>query len=548
MSKKQYGVTKPKSLDYFLAAIFALVAVSAIWISIWVTATKTYSDGLNALGNFVKALSFNFVGADWLLVFEGFVIYAGIVSALVICVAMLCRKKYKAIPGIVSLLISGVAISICIAFFAEYINVAISGAFLVFLAMFMLAMLFVTYLIVKLEVAMLVKDTKAYEAYKTELGKERIIEKVVYIEKQQPQQEQIKEEPYEYENQNIAKDYFYFENSNGYDNTYQRDFDDYNNQIDEFFAKEREPEKHVADEETPLFERHENNYTFEQKLSISQQIARDYYNELKDYFEKLGFKHALTKAGATFTYKNTKYAMIDVAGQKGLKVYYKLDIKDYEDSPIPVKFKGDVRKYETIPVLLVVKSDLAIKRAKKLMEDVKAKYGIEDPKEEFVELKQEEVKKPANLQPQARHEQAKAEQPKAEQVQDETGVPLFERHENNFTFEQKLERCQPIAKEYYEELKEYFVGLGFNFVMTKAGATFTHKKVKYAMIDVAGQKGLKVYFKLNHKDYEDSPIPVKYKGDVRKYESTPVLLLAKSELAVKRAKKLMEDVKAQIEM
>lgn len=381
MKMKQYGITKPKSLDYLLAILFSLVAVSALWVSLWLTLTKTGSVGISALENFVKAISFNYGGSNWLLLIESFVIYAGFASAFVLSIAMFCRRKYKTIPGIISLAILGPILALCMAFFAEYVATAISRAFLVFFAMLILAMLFVLYMIVKLEIAILIKDTKAYEAYKAELGKERIIEKVVYVEKRQEVQKQPEPISYPEENENMVEDYFHFENSNGYDYTYQSDFERYNNQIETLMDDKsiKEPEKVDVDEsEIPLFERHENNYTFEQKLSRSQKVAKDYYKELKKYFEELGFKFALTKAGATFSHKNTKYAMIDVAGQKGLKIYYKLDINDYEDSPIPVKYKGDVKKYATIPVLLVAKSDLAIKRAKKLMDDVKAKIEKED--------------------------------------------------------------------------------------------------------------------------------------------------------------------------
>ena len=106
---------------------------------------------------------------------------------------------------------------------------------------------------------------------------------------------------------------------------------------------------------------------------MAQPVVRKQFKDLTRYFVEKGFTPSVTKESESFYYKNVKYAMITMAGQKGLKVYYKLDSKDYIDSPIPVKSVAGVKKYERTPLLLVAKSDLAIKRAKKLVDDVRAK-------------------------------------------------------------------------------------------------------------------------------------------------------------------------------
>ena len=114
---------------------------------------------------------------------------------------------------------------------------------------------------------------------------------------------------------------------------------------------------------------------------------------------------------------------------------------------------------------------------------------------------------------------------------------------NHFTFQQKLRRAKPIVRARYKEIKKYFEQLGFKANTTKTAETFIYKNTKFALLTTAGQTGLKIYYKLSPADYENSPIPVKDVSDKKKYEKTPLLFVVKSDLAVRRAKALMEDIK-----
>jgi len=419
--------------------------------------------------------------------------------------------------GFVGLFVLGKFVAICV----------------VGLAVLLLALLAISKKIVKLEIVYLLGDTQLYKNYNEELGRNVL----VVEQKEEPKsKEKIIEEKIAEEKPVEAKEEpaFFFQNSNSYDGfTYRNEFENYNAQIDKLLNNDmQESEKINKGDIDKLKQRENNDFTFEEKLERSFQIAKDYFTELKAYAEGLGFKSALTKPGETFSYKNTKYAMIDVAGQKGIKVYYKLDINDYVDSPIPLKDMGKVKKYELIPVLLVVKSELALKRAKKLFDDLKKKYDVEstaEPKEIIEKAKSQKVKKPQKV-----------------EIEEEEKDNFFDRKSNNFSFEQKLKMANPEVRKYFVELKAYFESLGFKSALTKSGETFVYKNTKYAMITVSGKKGLKIYYKLDAKDYEDSPIPVKDMGEIKKYEKTPVLLVAKSDLAIKRAKKLMDDVKSQL--
>ena len=386
---KQYGVTKPKSLDYLLAILFAAIAVSALWIGIWIAVTKTQSLATDVLNLSIRALSGSFAGEYSLLViFESIVFYGGAFAALVLCFLAVISKKYKAFAGIFAILLSVVAIALEIGFFGIYLFSDVLGIFAVFIALFALSQLLVAYYVVKLLYSIVIKESKLYAKYKDEFPDDNIkiieVEVPVEVEEEtteEPEQEFEEEEPqdepeplvettsrperYEedfdlvFDNSDAYKDYMYHEGVVKY----------MSGELDEPESKE----KVVENVEQNRFSGEGHNYTFEQKLRRAKPIARQYFKELKQYFEAIGFKAELTKQAETFLYKNTKYAMITTAGKSGLKVYYKLDAKDYENSTIPVKSVGEVKKYEKTPLLFVAKSDLAVKRAKMLMDDIKSK-------------------------------------------------------------------------------------------------------------------------------------------------------------------------------
>ena len=58
-------------------------------------------------------------------------------------------------------------------------------------------------------------------------------------------------------------------------------------------------------------------------------------------------------------------------------------------------------------------------------------------------------------------------------------------------------------------------------------------------------KHLRVYLNLDPKDYAESTIPVET-AEAKKYEDLPCLLRVKSDLAYRRAKKLVDDVMAKV--
>ena len=183
-----------------------------------------------------------------------------------------------------------------------------------------------------------------------------------YVAEQYEQEvaDQVEQQPEEYEQQP--------------EDDVQQEMTEEDDQQDAEDDDQDEPEQDDADDAKAGNTIKRNNYTFDQKLEMAKPIVQDYYNQIKDYFVELGFKLNDTKAGKTFTYKNTKFAMITIAGKTGLKIYYKLSPADFEGSTLPFKDVSDKKKYEKTPLLFSVKSALAVRRAMALMDEIKSSF------------------------------------------------------------------------------------------------------------------------------------------------------------------------------
>ena len=122
---------------------------------------------------------------------------------------------------------------------------------------------------------------------------------------------------------------------------------------------------------------------FVQQLAESQQDVKNMYNELKAEFLTFGIKSRISKGGDTFRLHTKAYARIKVAG-KGLKIYYALNPRSYEDSTYPIKDSGNQKIYVDIPLTFKVKSKLSVRRAKELIAQACAIDGLVE--QEDIEL------------------------------------------------------------------------------------------------------------------------------------------------------------------
>ena len=146
-------------------------------------------------------------------------------------------------------------------------------------------------------------------------------------------------------------------------------------------VKEEEPEEEPQPEPLPEVEEDEEKEVIERipfttKLSKSEKDIKDKYNELKAYLLSFGVKSRVSVSGDTFRLHKKTYAIIAVAG-KHLKVYLPLELKEYQNSTIPVVDASHFKKYQDTPVAINVRSDLSVRRAKILISDVMHQASLE---------------------------------------------------------------------------------------------------------------------------------------------------------------------------
>lgn len=125
-------------------------------------------------------------------------------------------------------------------------------------------------------------------------------------------------------------------------------------------------------EEKKVYER----LTFAERLLQSEDDVKDNYNELKNEILAYGVKSRISAVGDTFRLHKKMYVRITVAG-KGLKLYFALDPKDYENSTIPVSDASKKAMYEEIPLCFKVKSGLSMRRCKDLIAAAMAVDNLE---------------------------------------------------------------------------------------------------------------------------------------------------------------------------
>ena len=107
-------------------------------------------------------------------------------------------------------------------------------------------------------------------------------------------------------------------------------------------------------------------------------------------------------------------------------------------------------------------------------------------------------------------------------------------------FETRLRNSEYDLRHKYYDLRDYIKWYGLRNRVSIPGDTFSYKRQRYAFVTIVG-KHLRIYLQLDPKNYADSTIPVE-QAEAKKYEDLPCLLRIKSDLAYRRAKKLVDDV------
>ena len=160
--------------------------------------------------------------------------------------------------------------------------------------------------------------------------------------------------------------------------------------------------------------------------------------------------------------------------------------------------------------------------------------NVEELKEEPKPVKEEPKPEPAPA-------PAPVEEPEEEEEEAEEGGE--KKTIVRIPFPERLLKADKELKENYNELKNEFLSWGLKSRVSNSGDTFRAHRKAYVKITIAG-KGLKLYYALNPNSYAESPIPVIDVSDKALYEETPLAFKVKSDLSVRRAKKLVEDALA----
>ncbi len=181
--------------------------------------------------------------------------------------------------------------------------------------------------------------------------------------------------------------------------------------------------------------------------------------------------------------------------------------------------------------------------------------GLEEHVEEYHAEKEEEEPAPAPApQPEPEPEPEPEEEPEEEDEEEdeEEEAPAAEGPEGlvikgkrkRKPFETRLRNSVYDLRHKYYDLRDYIKWYGLRNRVSIPGDTFSYKRQRYVFVTIVG-KHLRVYLNLNPDDYAESTIPVE-RAEAKKYEDLPCLLRVKSDLAYRRAKKLVDDVMAKV--
>ncbi|MDY0214882.1 MAG: hypothetical protein RBS24_05130 [Bacilli bacterium] len=111
-------------------------------------------------------------------------------------------------------------------------------------------------------------------------------------------------------------------------------------------------------------------------------------------------------------------------------------------------------------------------------------------------------------------------------------------------FPQRMQMVEDPVKDDYNTIKNYLLSYGLNSRLSNVGDSFRSGRVLYARLTNSGNSGLKLYLPINLDDYKDSKIPLKSAEGVKQYEDVPVFIYVRSDLSMKRALQLIDDVMA----
>ena len=170
----------------------------------------------------------------------------------------------------------------------------------------------------------------------------------------------------------------------------------------------------------------------------------------------------------------------------------------------------------------------------------------EEPKEE--EQPKEEPQPEPQPEPEPEPEEEPEEEEELEEEEEEEepaveGQPVLKKKRKKMVhFQTKLARSEKDLRHKYYDLRDYIKSYGINNRISIPCDTFSLHRKRYVVVTIAGKR-LKIYLACEPSKYELSPIPVE-PTRLKKYEDLPTMFKVKSDLSVKRAKLMIDEMMA----
>ena len=288
-------------------------------------------------------------------------------------------------------------------------------------------------------------------------------------------------------------------------------------------------EETITEDENPLANIEYVSKSFLEKLELSSKEINEYYEEIRDYILRL----EKTRSKVSYSYDNffvgrNSRAKLSFRG-KTLVMYIALPTQEYLNTKYFPRDFSHVKKYEDTPMLVKVKSTRGVKFAKELID-----VAFEGLAERKIVIKTEPIEEEI-AQPQVVEENTS---------QEETAItstsPFRKRTYTSLSFVGKMCQSSSEVKQYYNELKNYILRLN----RTRANVSWSFDNFfvgrnSTAKLAFRG-KTLVMYIALPVSEYLGTKYFPKDFGDVKKYESTPMMVKVKSPRGVKFAKELID--------
>lgn len=214
-------------------------------------------------------------------------------------------------------------------------------------------------------------------------------------------------------------------------------------------------------------------------------------------------------------------AEIDLSDAKLQALIRKLANEEIDKRPVPKK--------EVVVREVVVEKE-------KVVEPVREPEKVVTPprvvrEERVIEVVEEKpvVKKPVVVEKKAPVVVPAPVAPKAEKVE-------------RIPFPKRMQIVEDQVKVDYNDLKSYLLSYGLNSRVSNVADSFRQGRVLFAKLTNSGNSGLKLFLPIKPEDYPDSKIPLKSAEGLKQYEEVPTFIYIRSDLSMKRAKQLIDDI------